>query len=368
MRVLHVEAGRNLYGGAQQILYLLQGLREAGVYNALACPQGSAIAAAATSIVDSLYAVPLRGDLDLPFAWRLRSIIQREKPDVVHLHSRRGADVLGGLAACGTGVKTVVSRRTDNPESRLVVKLKYRLFDKVVAISEGIRQVLLAEGLAPEKVLCIRSAIDPDPYRRVCDRAWMYDTFDLEATNKLLGVVAQFIPRKGHGYLLAAMPSILRKHPETRLLLFGKGVGETRVRSQVERLGLDHAVRFAGFREDMRRIFPCLDILVHPAAMEGLGVALLQAASAGVPIVGTAVGGIPEIARHGENGLLVPPRDPESLSAAILQLLDQPELRRTMARKGPEIVNTYFSVDAMVTGNLNAYRSVLVRHQTNVRN
>jgi glycosyltransferase involved in cell wall biosynthesis len=367
MKILHVEAGMNLYGGAQQVLYLMQGLRDAGVHNALACPENSVIAAASASVVNKLYAIPLRGDLDFPFACRLRSIIRREQPDVLHLHSRRGADILGGLAACGTGVKTVVSRRNDNPENRTLVKLKYRLFDKVVAISDGIRQVLLAEGLSPEKVVCVRSAIDPRPYQLECNKSWFYETFDLQASNKILGVVAQFIPRKGHRYLLAAMPSILRRHPETRLLLFGKGVGEKRVRSQVARLGLEHAVRIAGFREDLQRVFPCLDILVHPAAMEGLGVALLQAASAGVPLVGTSVGGIPEIVRHGENGLLVPPHDPESLSAAICHLLDRPDLRHAMARKGTEIVDAYFSVEAMVAGNLNTYRSLLAARPPNCR-
>ena len=229
MRVLHVEAGRHLYGGAQQVLYLIQGLRETGIQNALVCPENSVISAAAEAIVDRLYPIPLRGDLDLPFAWRLRSIIRRERPDVLHLHSRRGADILGGLAARGTGVKTVVSRRNDNPENPTLVKFKYRLFDRVVAISEGIRQVLLAEGLPENKVVRVRSAIDPTPYQSHADKSWFHDTFKLQANNKVLGVVAQFIPRKGHRYLLSAMPAILSKFPETRLLLFGQGAGEKRI-------------------------------------------------------------------------------------------------------------------------------------------
>ncbi|MCJ7500173.1 glycosyltransferase family 4 protein, partial [bacterium] len=118
---------------------------------------------------------------------------------------------------------------------------------------------------------------------------------------------------------------------------------------------------FAGFREDLDRIMGCLDLVIHPALMEGLGVSLLQAASAGVPIVGTRVGGIPEIVRDGVNGYLVPPSDTPAVTQATLKVLGDPDHGRQLGRNSKKIVSENFSIDAMVEGNLSIYREVLKR-------
>ena len=137
------------------------------------------------------------GDLDFGLVGRLRRLIAAEQPDLVHIHSRRGADLWGGLAARRAGVPCVLSRRVDNPEPRWLVKLKYRLYDHVITISQGIRQVLLAEGLAPEQVSCVRSAVDPTPYLINYDPAGFKAALGLAPDALLAGTVAQLIPRKG---------------------------------------------------------------------------------------------------------------------------------------------------------------------------
>jgi glycosyltransferase involved in cell wall biosynthesis len=174
-----------------------------------------------------------------------------------------------------------------------------------------------------------------------------------------MAVVAQLIPRKGHRYLLQVMPELLEAFPNLRLLLFGQGPEEARLRAQVEALALSDRVSFAGFRTDLPKILPCLDLLVHPALMEGLGISLLQAAGAGVPIVAVAAGGMPEIVRDGVNGLLVPPADSQVLAAAIKRLLAEPELRHRFGAAGRELVQQEFSVEHMVAGNLQVYRELL---------
>jgi glycosyltransferase involved in cell wall biosynthesis len=359
VKVLHVEAGTNLYGGARQVQYLLEGLGERGVESILVCPKVCALADAMKGRIGRICRVPMSGDLDLPFIWRLKSIIGRERPDVVHLHSRRGADVLGGIAARRMGVKTVLSRRVDNPESRLLVRWKYGLYDRVITISEGIRQVLLEEGVAPEKVVCVRSAVDMAPYQSGCDRQWFRESFGLEEDAITLGVIAQLIPRKGHRFLLDAMPRLLADFPGVRLLLFGKGAQEAEIRSRAERLGIGDKVMLVGFRDDLPKILPCLDLVVHPALMEGLGVSLLQAASAGRPVVASHAGGMPEAVRDGENGLLVPPGDSDALAEAILRLLSDPPLAQRMGEAGRSLMAQEFSVTHMVEGNLAVYRSLL---------
>lgn len=359
--ILHVETGMHLYGGALQVYYLLRGLAAAGWRSVLVCSEGSAIAQAAAAFVHRVYAVPMHGDLDLKFIGRLRGIVRAEAPDLIHLHSRRGADVLGGIAARLEKIPVVLSRRVDNPEARWAARIKYRLFDRVVTISQGIREVLLAEGVPPEKVMCVHSAVDTERFRPGGDRAWFDRTFGLAPGDKAIGVVAQLIPRKGHRYLLGAAPRILESCPEARFLLFGKGPLEEELRAQIAAAGLQEQVRLAGFRDDLDRVLPCLDLVVHPAEMEGLGVSLLQAAAAGVPLIGTAAGGIPEIVRDGQSGLLVPPKDEAALAAAVLTLLRDPERARELGREGRRLAEDCFSITAMVNGNLSVYRELLAR-------
>jgi glycosyltransferase involved in cell wall biosynthesis len=118
-------------------------------------------------------------------------------------------------------------------------------------------------------------------------------------------------------------------------------------------------VIFAGFRRDIHRILPCLDLVVHPARMEGLGVSLLQAAACGVPIVASRAGGIPETVRHGENGLLINPGDKATLEAGVLALMREQDRRRRMGETGRRLVSECFSVPRMVAEYAAIYDQVL---------
>jgi glycosyltransferase involved in cell wall biosynthesis len=362
MRILHVETGMNLYGGAVQVLYLLKGLSdEEGLQNLLVCPPGSAIGKAASPYVAAHFSIPMKGDLDLLFIPRLIRIIMREKPDIIHLHSRRGADVLGGLAGKLSGRRCLLTRRVDNPELRLWAALKYRLYDHIITISQGIKKILIEEGVPAGKITCVHSAVDVAPYGTPCDRSWFLREFGIEENELACGVVAQFIERKGHRYLFEAIPGILTAHPDIRFLLFGKGPLEKELRGMCRDLGIGNKVIFAGFRDDLERILGCLDIMIHPALMEGLGVSLLQAAAAGVPIVGTRTGGIPEIVRDDINGYLIPPGDVPPLVAATKRILMDRNLARQLGDNGRRIAKEYFSIESMVKGNLEVYLTIVKR-------
>ena len=360
MHILHIETGRHLYGGALQVLFLLRGLAEAGCRNSLVCPSGSAIASAAGSC-SQLHAIPVLGDLDPTFMLRLRGIIAAGRPDLVHVHSRRGADLWGALAARSRGVPALITRRVDNPENLLLARLKYRLFDRIITISEAIRQVLLSEGVPAEKITCVPSAVDHRRYATPCNREWFLKEFGLHPANSTIGMIAQFIPRKGHRFLIEAAPGIIGRFPESRFLLFGKGPLLEDIRNMCNRNRIVDNVIFAGFRNDLERILPCLDLVVHPARMEGLGVSLLQTAAAGVPILASRVGGIPEIVQDGYNGYLIDVGDRRAIMRRVIELLADPEKAQRFGSAGRIIVQSRFSVDAMVKGNLLTYKDMLSR-------
>ena len=358
MRILHVEGGRNFYGGAHQILLLMEGLKSRGIENILACRRGSELSRLASSVAE-VKPISMRGDLDVGLILRLIKVIRESHPDVIHLHSRIGADVMGGIAARLAGVPVVHSRRQDNPESRLAVALKYRLHDRIIAISKAIGQVLLKEGLPEQKLRCVLDAVEITPRIEIPDRAWFNKEFGLESGAPVLGVVAQLIPRKGHRVLIEAMPEILEAFPDTQVLFFGKGAGAAELEALIHQKSLSRSVRLAGFREDLERILPCIDVLVHPALREGMGVSLLQAQLARVAVVASAVGGIPEAIEDGVTGFLVPPDNPLSLSRAIVRLIGNPVLRKRMGERGRMFVESHFSSDHMVEGNLAVYRELV---------
>lgn len=363
MKIVHVETGLHLYGGAQQVAYLLAGLQRRGVDCALVCPPGAEIGAHARTIGVPTIELRCGGDLDLAFVPRLARTLRALRADLVHLHSRRGADVLGALAARSAGVPAVLSRRVDNREARLWAAFKYRLPARVIAISQGIADVLADCGVDRARLRVVRSAVDATPWTQPEPQAALRAEFGLPAHGLVAGVVAQLIERKGHRVLLQTLRHLRERGVlpagALQVLCFGQGPLDESLHAQAKSLGLDDRVHFVGFRRDLTRWMGALDLLIHPAYMEGLGVSLLQAASAGVPVIASRAGGMPEAVRDGENGLLVPPGETEALAAAIERLLEDADLRRQLGHGGRALIAREFSVEAMVDGNLAVYRELL---------
>lgn len=355
---MHVEGGPNFYGGARQVAFLVEGLARRGVDNFVVVPQDSLTARRIAALPVHSLPIAMGGDLDLGLIPRLRRLLREHRPDVLHLHSRRGPEILGAIAGRLHGLPVVYSRRIDNPETRWLVPLKYRLYDRVISISAAIGEVLAQAGVPREKLRVVRSAFMPEavsPISRDALRAefgWPADSF-------VVAVIAQLIRRKGHAVLLQAMPQLLAAIPDLRVLMLGKGPLQDELQQSITAQNLGERVRLAGFREDLPRLIGALDLVAHPAFAEGLGVSLLQASAAGVPIVAARAGGIPEAVHEGENGLLVPPGDAAALAQAIIALAQDPARRSAMSAAGRELIAREFSVDTMVEGNLAVYRELL---------
>ncbi len=359
MKILHVETGRHLYGGPQQVIYLVSALQERGHDCTLVCPPETGVDSAARDAGIQVRNLFCAGDLDLPFAYRLTQYIQSSGPDLVHCHSRRGADMLGGLAASFADVPAVVSRRVDNTEMRLMAALRYRPFRKIIAISEAIAAVLRDHDVAADRIEVIRSAVDTVGFAKPVDRDAFREEFNVPQEATIIGAAGQLIPRKGHRYLLQAIADLRPKHPEIRLIIFGEGHLNNQLRAQAASLGLGEVVQFAGFREDLDDFMGSFDIFVHPALAEGLGVATLKAAAAGVPVIGFDAGGLPEAVLDGETGILVSSESVEELQAAIAALIDDADLRQRMGAAGRQRMQSEFSIDTMADKHVDFYESVL---------
>jgi len=357
MKIVHLETGRHLYGGARQVASLLNALSD--VDHVLVCRPQAAIAAVVDPHV-RVVEMPLHGDLDLRAKEKLRRVLEREQPDVLHVHSRAGADRFGGRAARCLGVRAVLTRRVDNPEPRAWARRKFRNYDVIAAISTPIAHWLRHEVRVPaQRVTKIASGIDIaafDDSRAA--RANLVQQYDIEPGQPLIAAAGQLIERKGHDVLLRALPSIVARHRRLKLLIFGRGPREAALRAQARSLGIAEHVIFAGFVPRLEQLLAGFDVFVHPARREGLGLVVLEALAAGVPVVAGSAGGLVDAIEDECTGLLVPPGDPGALTAAVLRLLENEALARELVGNGRARVAERFDLRDMAAGYRELYAAL----------
>ena len=324
----------------------------------MVCPPGSALSTVLDPDRVAIKTLPVGGDHDAVFGYRLARWLAEEQPDLLHVHSRRGADIWGGLAARHSGVPAVLTRRVDNPEPMVLGGLKYRMYERVIAISEEIRARLHTSGVPNSLIHLVHSAIDPAACQPIWSRAQFQAAFGLADIELVVVCVAQLIPRKGQRVLLEAWQAVLEGCPRARLILFGRGPDEDELRELARRKGIADSVQFAGFRADLLTYLGRADVLVHPALQEGLGVCLLEAQAAGLPVVASRAGGIPEAVADGVTGVLTQPGDAAELAAALVGVLLDAPRREALGVAGREYVAEHFSPSAMVSGNLAVYNDL----------
>lgn len=359
MRILHLELGRHLYGGAKQVVYLINAIQQSDndVRQLLACAEDSEISTLNLSGCDT-HALSYAGEADVSILWRLAGLIRAHKPDILHVHSRRGADIWGALLAKRFYLPAVCTRRVDNTEAKLN-KYKYQQYSAVVSISRGVHDVVSVHCSPEQPQPIIHSAVDFDEFPHTKDNNWFKTAFDIPDSHTVIANFAQLIPRKGQADLIAAMSEVIRQYPETTCLLFGKGKMAQRYQQLIDQSGLQKHVRLCGFTKEVPRILPNIDLMVHPAHAEGLGVILLQAGACRVPVIACPSGGIPEIIQNRKTGILVPAGAPELLAKSITSLLKSPTLSCQYGEALYHHVESNFSTTSMANAYLNLYQQLV---------
>lgn len=338
-----------------QTCHLIHGLEARGVKNVLVAPPGSEIAREVSATGARLAELRMRGECDIAAILGLSRILRDVKPAVLHLHTSH-AHTLGWLA--GRLAKTrsiIVTRRMDHEIKGLFSFVKYNSVDHIIAISEVIRATLIKSGLSREKLSVIHSAVDcRSPY----PGSDLRSTFGFRSDTPVIGTVATLAPKKGHETLFEATRIVKQHHRPVRLLVAGTGPQEPHLRRLAVRLNLAEEVVFAGFRKDIPQILNTLDVFVLASQDEGLGVALLEAACCGLPLVATNVGGIPEVVRDGSTGFLVAPADAEALAERIMYVLEHHKEAREMGERARAFVRENFSLDTMVQRYYDLYKQL----------
>jgi glycosyltransferase involved in cell wall biosynthesis len=274
-----------------------------------------------------------RGRFDvLPFR-SLAAALRSQRVDVLHTH-QFGSNVWGSLLGRACRVPVVVAHETtwsyDGDRLRRVLdgRLIGRLADAFVAVSQAdADRMVRLEGVPPEKIQVIPNAVVPRP---ADDDGDLRAELGLAPDAPLVGVVAIQRSQKALDVLLDAFALVVAGGLDAHLALAGRGPCQDELRRQAEALGIAGRTHFLGVRQDLDVLLRAFDVCALSSDYEGTPLIALEAAAHGVPFVATRVGGLADVVREGTTGLLVPPRDPEALAAALAGLLRDPERRARM--------------------------------------
>ncbi|MCC6650857.1 MAG: glycosyltransferase [Candidatus Eisenbacteria bacterium] len=330
MRIAHLDTGREWRGGQGQVLLLMRALARRGHEQVLLAPQGPLLERALAAGLDARR-WDSRGEVDLPAMAAVTRELRPFAPDVAHLHSAH-AHALGTLSARSAGARAVVvSRRVDfRVRTNPVSSLKYALpVDRYFCISRGVMQAMLDSGIPAGKLALVPSGIDFDAVRAegAIDAGDLRARLSLPADAEVVGTVASLAPHKNHALLLEAAPRVCAERPRAHFVWLGEGECRPALERRRAELGMDSRVHLAGFDPHARALMRQFDLFVLSSHLEGLCTSLLDAQALGVPLVATAVGGIPEVITDGVTGALVDRLEPGLLAETILAALAAPERR-----------------------------------------
>jgi glycosyltransferase involved in cell wall biosynthesis len=347
MRVLHVDSARGWRGGQAQVLLSARAMAERGHAVLLACQKGGALERRAREAAIDTVAVRFSGDLS-PAAWLpLARAVARFRPDVLQLHDPH-ALIPGFVAARRTRV--VATRRVDFALQGPLSRAKYARCHFVIAVSRKIADVLSAGGIPPQRLRVV--------YEGVRERAALsggreaLHALGVPSGALVVGNVAALTDHKDHRTLLAAAAELLKKRDDVYFVILGDGELRPALEAHAARLGLGSRCLFLGFRDDLDRLIPAFDVFCLSSHMEGLGTSLLDAMCFARAVVATSAGGIPEAVADGISGTLVPPRDPQALARALVELLDRPDRRAAYGAAGRRIFEERFTEARMIEETL----------------
>ena len=357
MRILHVDPEHGLGGGETQVLGLVRHLAARGLDQTVVAHPRGALGEAVAALGVRAEPLRIRNHFDLVAGRRLAGLLARDCYDIVHFHTAR-AHAMSAFLGRARQARRVVTRRMDYPlRGGWYVRWLYnRTVDAVVAISEGVRAVLVAGGVEAARIHVIPSGVEAEGFAtsdavRAAERARR----GLAADEFVVAVIAALEERKGHAVLLDAVAA-LAADLRLRVLCAGTGSRAAALAARRDALGLGARVAFLGQVRDVAGLLAASDVVVMPSLQEGLGVAALEAMAAGRPLIASRVGGLPEVVGDEVGGLLVEPGDAPALAAALRRLATDPAAAQALGTAGQARVRARFSMEAMAGATLALYR------------
>jgi len=293
----------------------------------------------------------------------LRALIRRERIDLVHAHMYH-ANLYGRLAAFREGVPAVISVHNTYVRPKILRRVLNRWLARrtpfILAGSEAIRDdIARYDRVPPGKIRVVPYGVDVEKFDSVLSREEARGKLGLPGDRFLVGTVGRLEEQKGQKYLIDAAGRLSRDGRKVTLLIVGSGREEDRLRDQAVREGIGDAVLFLGTRRDLPELFRAMDVFAFPSLWEGFPIALLSAMAAGLPVIVTPVGGVPEVVKDGVNGLIVPAGDPAALAEAIWNAHENPVGASVLGRAAAATIRDRYSHRTTARRIMEVYDQVL---------
>ena len=346
------------------MLGLTRYLHRAGHVSHVATPLHGVLAQRLQRDAFTVQPLSIRNHLDGLAGWRLRRLVWREHYDLVHFHTARAQALSPWLYALP--VRRLVTRRMDYPiKTGWWRRLLYgNQVDMIVAISSGVAAALGAAPVFDRPIRIIPSGIDTAQFRpTAAQRRAIRGQYGFGEETTVILMAGALTKRKAPHTLIEAAAQLHSSHqqgaPSLHYLVCGDGPLRQELEARVRARGLASVFHFAGFCRDMPAYLAAADIFVHTPVWEGLGVAVIEALAAGLPVVASRVGGIPDLITERETGLLIPAQDPSALRQALLQCVQRPDWAKTLGAQGQTKVQTYFDIKTTARANEALYYELL---------
>ncbi|MGE5632712.1 MAG: glycosyltransferase [Caulobacteraceae bacterium] len=351
IKVMHVLSDMKVGGAGRWLINLLKAADRTKYEVKVVLPVGSLL----TDIIKDMgfQTVSVEGMNDKSFdkgtTLALYKLFKKEKPQIVHTHASLSARIAARMA----GVKGVVNTKHCLDGIRKGMGgfagavLNSRLSDRIIAVSNAVKQNIVESGISGSKVEVIYGGIEDIEEKSDEEKIRLREGLGLSKEDIVVGIVARLSDVKGHIYFIEAADIVSKAAQNVKFVIAGTGPKEAELKELVMKKGLQDRIVFTGYVEEVESIFNIIDINVISSVSEALCLSLIEGMCVGKPCIGTDTGGIPEVVRDGYNGYLVPVREAKELADAILKLVQNPELRKSMGDKGRELVVQNFKADVM---------------------
>lgn len=362
MKVLHVSSASSWRGGEQQIAYLAEELARHGVEQLVFSPGGSATERYFRSRGVPHRSYRKRTGFDPFGAFEVHRTCKKDRIQLVHAHDSHAHSLLVISAALfGNSVPAVVSRRVDFPVGRGIVsrwKYSHSSVRAYLCVSDFVREVMRPFVTEADRLHVVHDGVDLEGSRPAIEPILRAE-HGLPKDRILIGNIAAIAPEKDYRTFVEAAERLLHDGLDATFFVVGGDGGEERmVRELAAAKGLADRIVLMGFREDARSILSQLDLLLFTSKTEGLGTTVLDAFAAGIPVVATRAGGLPEVVKDRETGLTAPVGDSIGLVRAVREVLSDDGLRSRLVAEAMRFVRG-FSKGRTAERTLDIYRSVL---------
>jgi glycosyltransferase involved in cell wall biosynthesis len=291
----------------------------------------------------------------------LAKLIKNGGFQLVHVQTRV-AQVLGWMSERITGVPFISTCHGFFKHRRLSRRFFPCWGEKTIAISKSVREHLLEDfHLKPDRIALIYNGVELEryPFEKAGKDHAFVRSIGISENATIVGTVGRLSPVKGFEYLIDAFKDVVSRKSDIRLLIVGEGPEEDTLKKQVRRLEIADKVLFVSRGAPLEKYLSVLDIFCLPSVREGLGLSLMEAMAAGRACIASDVGGLSELITHGKDGVLVPPKDPGALSAAILDLAGDVPFRQQLAENAHRKAMDTFSIRDSVAKTIKVYEEVI---------